>query len=643
MKLNRLILAALVLTHIGLGLWFSSATPIFEAPDEDGHYLFIRYLQLYHSLPVQTLDTQGPRAHHPPLFHILAAVLTAWVPVQGDAHRVAMQVNPHVWFRYDDPALDNKAQWIHYGPDERFPYAGQALIVHLTRLLALAFSVIGVVFTYLLARQLRPQPEGRTMALLATGLVAFNPMLLFMTGVAQNNTTMLAAGAIILYGLGRGIGGGFRLRNWVFLGVLLATGLLLQLSSLVLAAPIGLTLLYEGWRKRSALTVLRGGLAIGVPFLALTGWWFWRNHTLYGDFTANKIVQQMWCCDPIPPLLALKLFLTGLLGRFGNGLMITYPYAIYWAAAALALIALAGVGPLAARAVRGTKLTTVVVAADLPLAGRLARPAPTAAAKIVADDTASGTPTLRQAFRLEWLTPEAALWLLHGTTILGVFGALLVYAATVAPGLPGRYTFPAYPSMACLLAAGWLAWFRLRWQPAAAAGLALLSLGASLYGLFGLLIPTYRMPPSPSPADLKAMTPLNADIGDTAQVIGYQVSSTTARPGDTLQVKLYVKPLSRTDVPYTVFLHLEVPGTTPAAQRDSYPGLGNYATTVWDVGRTFVDEFTLKLPAEVPAETTQLVYGLYNGADGQRLPVTGASAGPADKAWVQLGQVTILP
>ena|SRR5438270_445070 len=77
MKRSKLILAGLVLVHIVLGLWFNTATPIFEAPDEDGHYLFIRYLQLYHSLPVQTLDTQGPRAHHPPLFHLMAAALTA--------------------------------------------------------------------------------------------------------------------------------------------------------------------------------------------------------------------------------------------------------------------------------------------------------------------------------------------------------------------------------------------------------------------------------------------------------------------------------------------------------------------------------------------------------------------------------------
>src|SRR6185369_11382116 len=209
MKRTQLLLAGIILGHIVLGLWFGTATPIFEAPDEDGHYLVIRYLQLYHSLPVQTLDTLGPRAHHPPLFHLIAAALTAWVPVKGDAHRIDIQVNPKVWFRYDDPNLDNKNEYVHYGPEERWPYSGQALVVHITRLLALAFSVVGVLFTYLLARQLRPEPEGEVMALLATALVALNPMLLFMTGVAQNNTTMLAAGAVILYVLGVGVQRGF--------------------------------------------------------------------------------------------------------------------------------------------------------------------------------------------------------------------------------------------------------------------------------------------------------------------------------------------------------------------------------------------------------------------------------------------------
>ena len=35
MRLSKVLLAGLVLAHVVLGLWFNTATPIFEAPDED--------------------------------------------------------------------------------------------------------------------------------------------------------------------------------------------------------------------------------------------------------------------------------------------------------------------------------------------------------------------------------------------------------------------------------------------------------------------------------------------------------------------------------------------------------------------------------------------------------------------------------
>ena len=605
MKASRWVLAAVLLAHIGLSLLFNAATPIFEAPDEDGHYLFVRYLQVYHALPVQTLDVDGPRAHHPPLYHILGALLTAWVPVRGGADRVDMQINPHVFFRYDDPERDNKAKWVQYGPGERWPYSGQALEVRLVRLLSLAFSAIGVLFSYLAARELRPGGEGETLALLAAALVAFHPMVLFMSGVLQNNTTMLAAGAVVLYVLTLGLRHGFTWRRWALLGVLLGVGLLLQLSSLVLAAPIGLVLLYETWRARRPRLLVTGGLAVALPFLALTGWWFWRNKVLYGDFTANKIVAQMWCCDTIRPETALKIFLTGLLGRFGQGLMITYPYAIYWAAMAVALIAVLGLAwPWLRRTVT---------------AGQAVRP------------------------RLDWQAPETLLWALHALMIVGVFGALLFYAGSVAPGLPGRYVFPAFPSLAAVLAAGWLNWTSPRRRWLAALVLAGLTLAASLYALVGLLIPTYRMPLTASAAELRAMTPLDANIGDTAQVLGYRLSATTVRPGETLEVTVYWQPLSQTDVPYTVFLHLVDADLRPIAQRDTYPGLGNYATTVWDVGRPFVDIYRLAVPADAPAGPHALVFGLYDGASGVRLPVSGGDAGPPDLAFVKLGSVQVGP
>jgi len=605
MRKTNTLLTLLLLAHVGLGLIFNAGTPIFEAPDEDGHYLFIRYLQVYHTLPVQNLDINGPRAHHPPLYHILGALLTAWVPVRGGAERIDMEGNPKAYFRYDDPERDNKAMWVHYGPEELWPYSGQALVVHLVRLLSLAFSTLGVLFTYLAARPLRAGWEGERLGLLAAALVALHPMVLFMSGVLQNNTTMLAAGGSVVYGLTLGLRRGFTWRTWLGLGGLLGLGVLLQLSSLVLAAPVGLALVYAAASAAPARrwrVLVSGGLALALPMLALTGWWFLRNRALYGDWTGNNIVAQMWCCDPIQPWPALRLFLTGLLGRFGQGLMITYPNPIYYAAAVVALAALAGWSVAA-------------------MARRRAA---------VASERAP-------------VTVETRLWVLHLGIIATVCGALVFYAATVAPGLPGRYLFPAFPSLAVIVAGGWLAWFPARWRTGGALALAGLMLAATLFAIYGLLLPTYAPPRTASAGEISRAAPLEANIGDTAQVLGYTLSSTSVQPGGILEVTIYWQPLSRTDVPYTVFLQLYDPARGVVAQIDSYPGLGDYATTVWDVGRPIVDVYRLKIPADAPAADAQLVFGLYNGSDGVRLPVTGRDAGPADLAWVQFGSVVVAP
>jgi hypothetical protein len=182
---------------------------------------------------------------------------------------------------------------------------------------------------------------------------------------------------------------------------------------------------------------------------------------------------------------------------------------------------------------------------------------------------------------------------------------------------------------------------RRRWLGALL--LAGLTLAASLYALYGLLIPTYRMPATASAAQLRDMTPLDANIGDTAQVLGYRLNETTIQPGDTLELTLYWQPLSQTDVPYTVFWHVLDPAAGPIAQRDTYPGLGNYATTIWDVGRPIVDTYRLKIPEGTPAGSYPLVFGLYDGGSGLRLPVTGRDAGPAENAWVRLGSIQVAP
>jgi hypothetical protein len=609
--ISNFIFLVILLAHIILGVSFSLTTPVFEAPDEDGHYLFVRYLQLYHTLPIQDKNPYGPRAVHTPLYYLMGLLLTGWIQFDAPADQADMQVNPHVWFRYEDPNPANKAMWVHYQPAERWPYQGEPLAVHLIRLLSVGFSALGVWLTYLTARQLRPV-DG-SFVFLATSLVAFNPMVLFMSGVAQSNTTMLAAGAAILYALSHFIQRGFTLVRWLVVGLIFSVGLLLNFGNLTLALPIGLAVLYETWRSRKLQALVVGAVGISLPVVVLMGWWFLRNRALYGTWTGTNTMMELFCCDPIKPSQAVYLFLTGLLGRFGQGLMITFPRLIYLAAAIIVILAFVQI---------------VKVGWD----------------RLRVLQTAAGEA------RSETIT-SLARWFIPGVTGVSVALGILFYAVTVVPGLPGRYMFPAFPSLALLLSAGLLAWFRPsrstpvgRWQPLAAVALITCNLSLALYALFGLLWPTYAAPRTPSVAEIRKAHPLDAEIGSTARLLGYKLNTDSIQAGQPLVITVYWLPQSITEVPYTVFIHLFDPTVGSITQQDTYPGIGNWATTVWDTGRPFVDTYRLDIPADAPAvDHAQILIGLYDEKTMQRLPVTGANAGSTEEAWVAFGNIQVHP
>jgi hypothetical protein len=206
----------------------------------------------------------------------------------------------------------------------------------------------------------------------------------------------------------------------------------------------------------------------------------------------------------------------------------------------------------------------------------------------------------RQAGTAPAWTLAARLWALHGVTIAALGTSAVVYALTYRNTWQGRLWLPAFPSLAMLAAAGLLAWLPARRQALGAASAAVLAAAVGAYGLFGLVVPAYGLPRAPWPLELQSARPLEAQLGEAARVLGYRLGQEHVSGGQRLRVTVYWQVLARTPAPYTVFVHLLSPSVGSLAQRDTYPGLGNYATTVWDPGRVFVDTYTLYLPEEVP-------------------------------------------
>jgi hypothetical protein len=610
-------LAVIVIGHWLLALGFNYVTPVFEGPDEPNHFLFIRYLQIYHQLPVQGTELKAVRAHHPPAYFVLGALLLAWSPPgsAADWASLGFQENPRYLFRLDDPEPDNKSVFLHGRPDEQWPYHGVPLAVHVARLLSLAFSTLAVVLTYWTVTIM--WPGNRPLAVLAAGLVAFDPMVAFMAGIVQNDTATLASGAAVVLVLSRNLRRSPIFQDWLLVGTVMGVGILFKSGLLAMGPVMAAAGLYAAWRagrtwRERSWALLVSAVGVALPIAVLDGWWFVRNQILYGDWTANaSIVVLSHGFTPeagrsfLP--LALYYLATGLLGRFGNGGTIDFPVPAYAAAGLLALIAVGGLLRLWLRR----------------------RPQPGA--------TAPGPASL--AAPVEW-----RFWALHVLTASVIFASVLVFAVVLNAGATGKYQFPAFPSMAILLAAGALAWFRPRWHGWVTAGLLLLTAAASVYAMVALLWPSYGPPRQPLQFELDRATPLEADLGGAARILGYHLDQTSLKAGDTLKVTVYWLPEATTPTPQTVFIQIFEPGVGVVAQLDLYPGGGTYPTNVWVPGRRFVDTYYLHLPPDAqPAAAAPILFGLYDEGTGQRLTATGGNADPGGNNWIQLGTVTIQP
>jgi hypothetical protein len=240
--------------------------------------------------------------------------------------------------------------------------------------------------------------------------------------------------------------------------------------------------------------------------------------------------------------------------------------------------------------------------------------------------------------------PTAILWAAHVLTIVTISVSVVIFALEFNGGATGKYLFPMFPSLAIVLAAGWLAWFSPRWRSLAVMGLLGVSLAAAIYAAFGLLLPAFGPPRQPLPGEMNGATALEADLGGDARLLAYRLDKHTLRAGETLRVTVYWLPEAATAMPYAVFVHLTDPDLGTLAQRDIYPGGGTYPTTVWQAGRPFVDTYTLKMPADAPrTDHAQIVIGLYDEASGQRLTATGGDAGPPGTDWIQIGRVAVTP
>lgn len=584
-------LVLLLLAFILLASIYSIINPLYEATDELRHYRFVRVIATTGALPVQGEEPCRSQSHHPPLIYAVGALATAWIE---SAHDICYkpEENPFWAYRYWDVGRDNKNQYLH-GPEEDFPWSGDALAAHIVRFLNVLVGAGVVLLTWLTARTTWPQKLG--LAFGAAAIVAFNPMFLYMSGAINNDIIAAFSGTAVTYACVLLLVDPSRLtwRYGLIFGFLFGLALLSKFNLAAVIILIEIALIWAAWKKPIAINMTPSGtnsedeersarwkrlkLILVVNLLLflvaglMTGWWFIRNIVLYGEPTGFEQVTQLWGSrNPLDSfglaVSELPYAWTTLWGRFGFG-QIPLPEFIY---TALKVFVAAGILGAVLGHIRRAK------------------------------------------------TPERRVLLFLFGNVALFFLVLFNYMLVSPAGPNGRFFFPAISALAILISYGsyqllveahyWVS----KWKKSSSTGegkaqtrnflhhlsAGVISAGMILFALTVLIFylrPAYAEPPS-LPPDYPIANPVNAQFDGLITLLGYEINDTEFVPGQPIDLKLYWEVTGKPPGNYLLFVHLMDEVQTMVTQRDTHPGLGNFPSSQWLPGDRFVETIRLYVP-----------------------------------------------
>jgi hypothetical protein len=162
----------------------------------------------------------------------------------------------------------------------------------------------------------------------------------------------------------------------------------------------------------------------------------------------------------------------------------------------------------------------------------------------------------------------------------------------------------------------------------------------ALFVPFAYTLPAYARPALLSQNDLARISnPAQATFADQFQLLGYDLETRAAKPGDTLRVALYWRALAPMNESYRVFVHVIAPDNRSAGGADVIPARGAFPTVYWKPGDALRDVVQIPIAPDAPPGKYALQVGVYPvGKPGERLPMTGS-----EESHVELAAIKIAP
>lgn len=573
------LLGLLLLTRLAVGLTYSLINPPWESYDETGHFQYARYLAKHRTLTLRPGDPEAEviwSKFQPPLYYIL--VMPALL---------GFDFGPAFEYPAGNPYLATGEGGVNYALPSNNPSplaATQMMALWVMRGVGVLFSTASVVFVYLAARRLWPQRKAPVWA--ATCLYAFWPQFLFMGSMATNDLLVVALAAPLTLLTVEACLRGLRRREWALVGLLVLSGLLTKLNGAAFVPPMLLAALLSPTpqpRRRWALTagVLLVSVLAGIGLLSsmqfVTGQLFrletvWRFIGNLSNESGPASVALNWS--------AAEYGFRSYLALYGWGNLEGFPW-LY----PLALFALALAAP-----------------------GWL---------RLGLHPTASG-PSRRVLLGL-------SLWPL---SLIGLALALSI-AQNDRFLVVGRYMLPSLPALALLLVLGWQALLPTRiWRYFWLA----VSAGVIFTGWLtpvAIIAPAYAPPPPLSATQASRVERgLSARFGGLLELTGH-LPIAPAKPGERLEAALCWRALAPVSANYPLSLEIRGPDGQGYGRQQTYPGDGNYPTSLWEPGREFCDRAGMVIRGDFPAPAVgALAVRLLEDVNGAPLPVTTREGAP---------------
>jgi 4-amino-4-deoxy-L-arabinose transferase-like glycosyltransferase len=295
-------LALLLLLTLLDGLLWSAATPLWQGPDEDGHFAATQFVAEHLRLPghadgfradelalAADLADTGKLHNHPELRQAFSDGQTgpheAELRALDPATRTSYAIGAPGKLNHTSPlyyVLGAGIYRLAYGADLQ----GRVFAV---RLFSVALTTLMVLVSYFLTVEVLL--GRRDVALIVAVVISFQPMLSFVGSVVNNDILLNLIATTAIWVLVRTWRRGVTARQAVALGLALGLGMLAKPLIAGLALPVAWVFVREWWQRRGERrrVVLLGLLALAVA-LALCGWWLVRSFDLNdGELYMNEV------------------------------------------------------------------------------------------------------------------------------------------------------------------------------------------------------------------------------------------------------------------------------------------------------------------------------------------------------------------